>query len=49
LDRCLPAVCPVSRRAAPARQYGPVTAKLCDLAIWPHRHSPSKRRPAVRV
>ncbi len=30
-------------------QPGPVTAKLCVLAIWRQRHSPSKRRPAVRV
>ena len=30
-------------------RLGPVTAKLCVLAIWRQRHSPSKRRPAVRV
>lgn len=28
--------------------YGPVTAKLCVLAVCVHRHSPSKRRPAVQ-
>ena len=37
------------RRHVSVPEVGPVTAKLCVLAIWPQRHSPSKRRPAVRV
>ena len=35
--------------AGVARIVGPVTAKLCGLAIWDQRQRPSNRRPAVRV
>ena len=31
------------------RLLGPVTAKLCDLAIWAQRQRPSNLTPAVRV
>ncbi len=42
------------RNAAAAKRFfkrllGPVTAKVCVLAIRPHRHRFSNRRPAVRV
>ncbi len=32
-----------------APEVGPVTAKMCGLAIWDQRQRPSNRRPAVRV